>query len=289
MDTQAFYSQDYLSLVFNSAFNVGNPEALLCLLLLSLGRILPIIGMSPFFGAKVLPNPVKVTFGLSLFIVFFPQLIQVTTTPLTFSPILIMLMFKEIFVGYIIGYIMSIPFAIVGNTGMMIDHQRGGASLMVNDPLIQNQSSPLGTLFNLVLVYLFCAFDGPFYFIDAILSSYSAVPPDKLINPTFFQQDNPFWKGQIALLNTIMVISIQLAAPALIAILMTDFFLGIANRLAPQVQITFLGMPLKSLLGLAVVCMGWKLYNKETIKQAMIWLDHVKDTIKILSQSAIPQ
>lgn len=279
IDTKEFYSQDYLSLVFNSAFNVGNPEALLCLLLLGLGRLLPIIAMSPFFGAKVLPNPVKVTFGLTLFVVFLPHLLQVTTTPLSFDLPMVLLMTKEVFVGYVLGYIMSVPFGIVGNVGMMIDHQRGGASLMVNDPLIQNQSSPLGTLFNFVLVYLFFVTDGPFLFIDAIISSYDAIPPDRLLHPDFFKHSNPFWKTQIALLNSVMVISIQLAAPALIVILMTDFFLGIANRMAPQVQITFLGMPLKSLLGLAVVCMGWKLYNDETIKQTMVWLNVVKQAI----------
>ena len=64
-----------------------------------------------------------------------------------------------------------------------------------------------------------------------------------------------------------MILSTQLAAPALIMILMTDFFLGIANRLAPQVQITFLGMPLKSLLALTIVFFGWTLFNEEMVNQ----------------------
>lgn len=49
----------------------------------------------------------------------------------------------------------------------------------------------------------------------------------------------------------------KLAAPAIIAILMAEMFLGIANRLAPQVQIAFLGMPLKSFLGLLLLFVGW--------------------------------
>jgi type III secretion protein T len=52
-------------------------------------------------------------------------------------------------------------------------------------------------------------------------------------------------------------LSLKLAAPALVAILMAEMFLGIANRLAPQVQIAFLGMPLKSFLGLLLLFFGW--------------------------------
>jgi type III secretion protein T len=78
-----------------------------------------------------------------------------------------------------------------------------------------------------------------------------------------------------------MILSIQLATPALLAILMTDVFLGIANRLAPQVQITFLGMPLKSLLALAVVCLGWKLFTEELQKQVYQWITIVKNMITL--------
>jgi type III secretory pathway component EscT len=81
------------------------------------------------------------------------------------------------------------------------------------------------------------------------------------------------------LFQRVMVVSIQLATPALLAILMTDVFLGIANRLAPQVQITFLGMPLKSLLALVIVCLGWKLLDQEMVNQSRLWLSSVNDMV----------
>ena len=72
----------------------------------------------------------------------------------------------------------------------------------------------------------------------------------------------------------------QLAAPALIMILMTDFFLGIANRLAPQVQITFLGMPLKSLLALVIVFFGWTLFMHEIVAQGYKALNYIVYLVK---------
>ncbi len=111
-----------------------------------MGRMLPIIALAPFFGARVLPHPVKVTFAISLFAIFLPQLTTVTTSSLEFSYILIFYLLKEVFIGLIIGFMVAIPFTIAQSAGILIDHQRGGASLMVNDPTIQNQSSPLGTV-----------------------------------------------------------------------------------------------------------------------------------------------
>lgn len=271
---------NYATLFLNSTLAAGRPEAFLSLFLLALARLLPIIAMSPFFGARLLPHPVKVTFAISLFVVFLPTLLAVTTTPLYFNTVLLFLILKEMFVGFAMGFIMSTPFTIVQNAGIIIDHQRGGASLMVNDPTIQNQSSPIGTLLNMVLIYLFFLIDGPFYFINAIIDSYEVLPPDRILSPQFFSSESPFWKIQFTLFNEVMKISAQLGAPALIAILMTDVFLGIANRLAPQVQIAFLGLPLKSLLALLVMCIGWKLYNQQTIVEVFLWLDNLKQSVQ---------
>lgn len=262
----------YLALYLNGDYPNHSPVAILSLMLLTLARMLPIIALSPFFGSRILPHPVKVTFALSLWVIFLPRLLEITETPLDFNVRLLAYMGKEVFVGFVIGFIIAVPFMIVQNVGMIIDHQRGGASLMVNDPTIQNQSSPLGTLFNMVLIVLFFQIDGPFYFIQGIIKSYETIPPDRFLSPDFFASNSPYWKLQIELLNKLMIISIQLAGPALIVILMTDFFLGIANRLAPQVQITFLGMPLKSLLALMIICLGWKLYNQQVIREAFTWL-----------------
>lgn len=276
----------YLTLFLNSAISKGDPLAPLSLLFLFFARFLPIIALAPFFGAKLLPQPVKVALALTMFVVFLPKLLVVTTTPLTFDSMMLLYLIKEMFVGLILGFIIGMPFMIVQNAGIIIDHQRGGASLMVNDPTIQNQSSPLGTLFNFVMICIFFTLDGPFLFIDALVTAYDVVPPDQFFNQSFFAKDSAFWNVQMMdILNKIMVITIRLASPALLTILMTDVFLGIANRLAPQVQITFLGMALKSLLALAIVFLGWQLFTDELGHETYYWLTYINDTLKLFKVS----
>ncbi len=83
------------------------------------------------------------------------------------------------------------------------------------------------------------------------------------------------YKLDLEVFNTMMVITLQLSAPALLTILMTDVFLGIANRLAPQVQITFLGMPLKSLLALMIVTIGLQVFVQQLTIDTYKWLQQV--------------
>ena len=268
-------TDDYVTMYINSAFAQNDFLPFLSLMFLFMGRILPIIVLVPFFGGKVLPRPVKVTFALSLFTIFLPQLLIETKTPLAFNLELIALLAKEIFVGLMIGFFINIPFTVVQSAGIMIDHQRGASSLMVNDPTLQNQSSALGTMFNYVLIYLFFMIDGPFIVLDIVSQTYTILPPDKMFNAAIFSNTSELFKNMQGILGKVMILGTQLAAPALIMVLMTDFFLGIANRLAPQVQITFLGMPLKSLLALTVVFFGWTLFTKEIVAQAYKSLNFV--------------
>jgi len=269
----------YVTLFLNSALSKGDPLSPLSLFFLFLARFLPILAQAPFLGARVLPHPVKMCFAASMFIVYLPVLLDVTDGPIPFNFTLLILMLKEFFIGLLIGYMVNMPFVVAQSAGMIIDHQRGGASLMVNDPTIQNQSSPLGTLFNYVLIWMFYFIDAPFAFFDLITTSYNVIPPNKFIDLSFFQPNTAFWTLQIRFFNKIMVLTMQLATPALLIILMTDVFLGIANRLAPQVQITFLGMPLKSLLALMIICFGFKAYNEEVRKQIFMWLNTIGNMI----------
>lgn len=273
----------YLEVFLNSALAKGDPFSPLALLFLFLGRFLPIVAQTSFFGARVLPHPVKVCFALCVFVILLPKLLLVTTKPVTFNFMLLLLIFKELFIGILLGFMLNMPFAVTQSAGIIIDHQRGGASLMVNDPVIQNQSSPLGTLFNFMMILLFWLVDGPFLVLDLISFSYDIIPPNEFFSSEFFAPKTPFWTLMVDLFNHFMVLSIQLATPALLAILMTDVFLGIANRLAPQVQITFLGMPLKSLLALLVIAVGFKVFNDEIVKQALSWLNTIGSMIQMFA------
>ena len=109
------------------------------------------------------------------------------------------------------------------------------------------------------------------------------MPVNKSLPITFYTIENDFWKLIISTVGRIFALAIRFASPVLVAILMAEVFLGIANRLAPQVQISFLGIALKSLMGLLLLWTGWSFILKNMVTETFDFIKLVDHTIKLLN------
>jgi flagellar biosynthetic protein FliR len=240
---------------------------------LTLARILPIMSLAPFLGTqKIPPMTIRMMFSLALVAIFLPANLLGVHKEIGFSSIFIGYFFKELLIGFALGFFSAVPFFVAQMSGSLIDHQRGASSLQVTDPTTQSQTGPIGIIFNLIAITIFYALNGPFIFLDGVATSYQLIPADALVNPAVFNPNDPFWIQVIGAAQTMFRLCVQLSAPALIGILLTDLFLGIANRLAPQVQIVFLGVALKSWVGLALMTAAWALMLNVIGKESVSWM-----------------
>lgn len=271
---------DYWQLL--EKFPLANVIALLILVIL---RIVPIIIMAPFLGGRLLPTPTKVGFSVFLAILLLPFLVPLSMTDLTIGFPLVPLCLKELLIGTILGFLTTIPFNIVTTTGTIIDHQRGSSSLMVTDPSLTTQTSPIGTLFNQILLVSFFVIGGSHLFFETLIVSFQRIPPETFIATSSFNQ-NVFWKMIVELMGAFFSLAVRFAAPPLLAMLMADIFLGIANRLAPQVQIAFLGMPIKSLLGLILLFVGFNFILYYMDQEMLIWFKKLFDIFSFFPEPA---
>jgi len=225
--------------------------------LLGLGRMVTAISMAPFLGGKILPTSIKIGFGIAITLIFLPYLVLHSQSSYQFDVLFMLLMVKETVIGFILGFLITIPFQYVQSAGSLIDHQRGASSLQVMNPAMGAQSSPLGTLSNNIMVVIFFAIGGPILFFQAIFATYQVLPIDKFFPQEFFSHTSPLYIMTMKMMTEIFRITIQLSAPSILAMLLSDLFLGIANRMAPQVQISFLLWSLKAFLGIAFVWLAW--------------------------------
>lgn len=251
--------------------------------LLGLMRFAPICAIAPFLGAKLVPIMGRVGFAIALTVVFLPTMIATRHADAhMIDNMFIFYSLKELMIGFILGYLSSIPFFVAQSSGIFIDYARGASSMMGQDATTQTQASPLGILMNYYLIILFYGLGGPLFFFDAIAHSFEVVPIDGFIHHSFYDKGHHFWPFMQDVLNQIFTIAIQLGAPSLLAILMTESFLGIANRLAPNVQIAFLGMPLKSLMGLTMLWAGWYLIANRLGDYSIEWIKSIDKIIPFI-------
>ncbi len=247
---------DYISALF--LIPKVAPQSVLSVFFLCLARLLPVISLAPFLGAK-LSSLIKMGLALSLTALILPKALQTVSGPVYFDGMYLVLFLKELFIGFAIGFVLSLPFFIAQTAGNLIDFIRGSSSLMVTDPFMQSQNSPISLLYNYTLIVIFYQLGGMNIVLDGLITSLDTLPIDGILSKTLFLSNHPFWKVAFEALNNVVALGIQFCAPSIMAVLMTELFLGIANRLAPNVQISFLGMALKSLMGIIFLALSWLL------------------------------
>jgi type III secretion protein SpaR/YscT/HrcT len=260
-------TESYLALLL--ALPGLDPITVLSIVFLTIARILPSLVLAPFLGAQNVPIPIRMMFALALTAIFLPQNLLNVHQAIPLAIPFMGYCLKELAIGFCLGFLASAPFFVAQMAGSLIDFQRGTSSLQVTDPTTRSQTGAFGILFNYVLIATFFSLGGPFLFFDAIALSYQIIPVDGLISPLFFSAQAPFWKTVFKMAEAMFDLCIRLSAPGLLGIFLTDMFLGIANRLAAQVQIVFLGMPLKSWVAIALVAAAWALIIHVMGKEAI--------------------
>ena len=83
-------------------------------------------------------------------------------------------------------------------------------------------------------------------FLNSLATSYEALPGIGFPSLGGVQS-----VGALAVFATshLILATLGLAAPVLAAIFLTDLSLGLINRVSPQIQVFFLGMPAKAVIG----------------------------------------
>ena len=173
---------------------------------------------------------------------------------------------KEALLGALVGFFAAIPFWIAENVGNFIDNQRGATMGEVYSPLNGAQVSTTGLFFSQLVSTLFFVGGAVFVFLGALYRSY-------LLWPVFGD-----WgalspdAAAVALgsLDAMLRTTVVVAAPVIILMVLATLGLGFVNRTAPQLNVFFLSMPVKSALGVAMLIiyipfiMDMLMYTKDT-------------------------
>jgi type III secretion protein T len=173
---------------------------------------------------------------------------------------------KEALIGFLVGFFAAVPFWIAENVGNLIDNQRGATMGEVYSPLNGAQVSTTGIFFTQIVSTVFFVGGAVFIFLGALYKSF-AVWPVFGAWPSWAPGASANMLGALdAMLRTTAVI----AAPVIIVMFLATVGLGLVNRTAPQLNVFFLSMPVKSALGVAMLIvylpfiMDMLMYTKES-------------------------
>ena len=215
----------------------------------AVARFLGLFIVLPMFGKAILPgllrNSIAAVFALAVIPLTIPVVIETKDSPLMVMAII----GKEAFVGFVMGYLVAILFWAIEAIGFIIDNQRGATMSSSMSPLTGVTTSPLAILLNQAASVFFLVSGGLLVLLRAIYESYIYWPIGSFW-PQFSNGSGLFFLQQ---LDHFMYIAMIMAAPVLIAMFLSELGLAMISRFAPQLQVFFLSMPIKSAVGLFVL------------------------------------
>jgi type III secretion protein T len=211
----------------------------------ALALTLPRIGAAflvlPILSNEDMPALVRNSFFVSLAIVAFPYAAESIpeSIPTLMWPLLIV---KEMFIGLSIGFLFGIVFWAIGNAGSIMDIKAGTTIASIVDPIGGHETSLTGAFLSRFAAWLFMASGGFRVFLDILFGSYTLWPAASAF-PQLSRAGELFF---ISRFDNLMVLSLLLAAPALIILSLVDLGFGLINRYAQQLNVFALSLSIKA-------------------------------------------
>lgn len=206
---------------------------------------------SPFFSSQNIPNTMKVglTFSISLLITSILPVV-----PTLENVTLVILIFKELIVGIIIGFISYSFFSAFYVMGQIIDMNIGFGMVNVVDPQNKIQVPLMGNFYYILAFLMLLTTNGHHIIISALVDSYNYIPMENFKYTEVTMN---------LLVNTVaksFEMGFKLSFPIVATIFLTDIVLGIMSKTIPQMNVFVVGMPLKAMLGLLIVLISMPIF-----------------------------
>ncbi|MGD1392772.1 type III secretion system export apparatus subunit SctT [Vibrio harveyi] len=198
---------------------------------------LPILNKQTLGGTMVRNG---VLCSLALFI--FPMINQQDLPAETDGIWLMIILGKEVLLGLLIGFVAALPFWAIEAAGFLVDNQRGAAMASMFNPTLGSQSTPTAVLLTQTLITLFFSGGGFVAFIYALFNSYASWPVISFF-PSVTEEWVHFFYAQF---EQLMWLGVLMSAPLVLAMFLAEFGLALISRFAPQLNVFFLAMPIKS-------------------------------------------
>jgi type III secretion protein T len=220
-------------------------------LALALPRTLMGLRQLPIFFSTTNPMRIRVAVAIAMSlpvaVMIYYQLGQRPLAPIE----ILWFLFKEVLVGMIIGLLISLPFWILQNIGVIIDVQRGN-SQFPNSPGSDPDSLPTGEVIKRFGVMIFLEMGILANVFSNLMDSYviwpvlNPIPPIDAIRLDLI----------ITRFNNMMLSTVIYVSPIVVILLLVEFGFGLLSIYSPQIHVNSATPAVKSLLALFILMAG---------------------------------
>lgn len=206
-------------------------------------RITGMMASAPLFRSSAIPIKLKIVLSIilasSLTSAFWKESPAIDFHLWTIA----ILVAKEFLTGLAIGFSASAVFWAARMAGGLIDFDMGYQAYTLFN-VEEGAPTMVGELQFMAALMIFLGINGHHYLLEALWASVAAVPL------TTFSVTKSTVEALPGIAASVFVIALKIAAPALIALFLTNLALALLARVAPQTNIFILSFQLKIAVGL---------------------------------------
>jgi flagellar biosynthesis protein FliR len=214
--------------------------------ILVLARVTPLFLIAPPFSSPIIPPRVRGIVAVGISIGLAPIALRgqhIPSDPLALGALIV----EGGLVGLGFAFSFAVLFGAIETAGALADLGSGFSYGSLIDPFSGNQSGAFTHLYSLVGIAVFFVIGGEAWVIKGLDRTFQLVPL------TTAPQLESLVGGAEHVFSTVFASALEIAAPVLIALLITDAAFGVVSRVVPQLNVFAIGFPAKVAVALLIV------------------------------------
>jgi flagellar biosynthetic protein FliR len=208
-------------------------------------RVSGLMVYCPFLGSDAVPMPTKAGLALLLTILLHPLHGTIGLALGQWQWVRVAL--SETAIGLVLGLVASFLFEAAQMAGQILGVQIGYSLANVFDPQTNADTPVLSEFHQMAALLIFLELDVHHWLLRAMVRSFAYLPAGAT-SVTLSVAG-----GLLHAAGGMFLAGVQIAAPSLVATLVTDLALGFLGKASPQLPVLFIGLAIKNLIGLAVL------------------------------------
>ncbi|MGD0196461.1 MAG: flagellar biosynthetic protein FliR [Solirubrobacteraceae bacterium] len=227
----------------NQLLNAVGPSNVLAFFLV-LVRVAPLFVIAPLFSSSYLPPQVRTAIAVGLAMGLTGIAAHGQQIP-TGGMQVVGLVLEQLLVGGALAFALAAMFAAVQAAGSILDAVAGFSFGAMLNPLTGTQDAILSQLYALVGTAVFVAFGGDGWVLRGVEQTFRLVPLTGTVAV------DSIVGGSVSMFTTICTAALELAAPVMLAVIITDIAFGMLSRVVPQLNVFAVGFPVR--VGVAII------------------------------------
>jgi len=214
--------------------------------ILVLARVTPLFVIAPALSAKMIPLRARSVAAVALALGLTPLALHGQLLP-TSAVALLELLTEQLLVGFGFAFAFAVLIGAIETAGGFLDFSSGISFGNLINPELGIEGSAFTELYALIGALIFVVIGGIEWMVRGLARTFALVPLGGTVRV------GTLTGGVEATFATIFTSALEVIAPVLIAMAITDVAFGVLSKVVPQMNIFAIGFPLKVVVAVLLV------------------------------------